>query len=64
MRASRRVEARQTTGAVGISISRPLELYAELERIARTEKVSLARVVPKAAEKYVVGQWLLLAKSE
>lgn len=38
---------------VRASISFPADVYAELERIAETNKVSLAWVVRQAAEKYV-----------
>mgnify|MGYP002712290526 CR=1 FL=1 len=38
---------------VRASISFPADIYAELERIADANKVSLAWVVRQAAEKYV-----------
>ena len=38
---------------VRASISFPADVYAELERIAEANKVSLAWVVRQAAEKYV-----------
>jgi metal-responsive CopG/Arc/MetJ family transcriptional regulator len=38
---------------VRASISFPVDIYAELERIAKANKVSLAWVVRQAAEKYV-----------
>jgi metal-responsive CopG/Arc/MetJ family transcriptional regulator len=38
---------------VRASISFPADIYAELERIAEANKVSLAWVVRQAAEKYV-----------
>ncbi|BCO30137.1 hypothetical protein TspCOW1_02400 [Thiohalobacter sp. COW1] len=38
---------------VRASISFPAEVYAELERIAESHKVSLAWVVRQAAERYV-----------
>lgn len=44
------------------SVSFPVEVYADLERIAAAKKVSLAWVVREAAERYVVDQWPLLAK--
>jgi metal-responsive CopG/Arc/MetJ family transcriptional regulator len=41
------------TKTVRASISFPADVYAELERIAEANKVSLAWVVRQAAEKYV-----------
>jgi metal-responsive CopG/Arc/MetJ family transcriptional regulator len=38
---------------VRASISFPADVYAELERIAEANKVSLAWVVRQAAERYV-----------
>lgn len=38
---------------VRASISFPADVYAQLERIAQANKVSLAWVVRQAAEKYV-----------
>lgn len=49
---------------VRTSISLPQGLHAELERIAREKKVSLAWVMRDAAEKYVSDQWPLLAQSK
>lgn len=49
---------------VRASISLPQELHAELERIAREKKVSLAWVIRDAAEKYVADQWPLLSRSK
>ncbi len=49
---------------VRASVSLPQELHAELERIARDKKVSLAWVIREAAEKYVAGQWALLTQSK
>lgn len=45
---------------IRVSVSLPHGLHAELERIARDKKVSLAWVVRDAAEKYVADQWPLL----
>lgn len=42
------------------SVSFPIEIYGELERIAEVKKVSLAWVVREAAEKYIADQWPLL----
>lgn len=47
---------------VRASVSLPQGLHAELERIAREKKVSLAWVMRDAAEKYVADQWPLLAQ--
>ncbi|MFN2309947.1 MAG: CopG family transcriptional regulator [Gammaproteobacteria bacterium] len=49
---------------VRASVSLPQGLHAELERIARDKKVSLAWVMRDAAEKYVADQWPLLARSK
>lgn len=38
------------------SVSFPAGIYAELERIAATKKVSVAWVVREAAERYVAGE--------
>lgn len=43
------------------SVSFPADVYAELERIAVSKKVSVAWVVREAAERYVADQWPLLA---
>lgn len=45
---------------VRTSVSLPSTLHADLERIARDKKVSLAWVIREAAEKYVADQWPLL----
>ncbi|MBM5592906.1 ribbon-helix-helix protein, CopG family [Burkholderia pseudomallei] len=47
-----------------MSVSLPSPLHAELERIARHKKVSLAWVMREAAEKYVADQWPLLPNAE
>jgi metal-responsive CopG/Arc/MetJ family transcriptional regulator len=49
-RASRKNDESRTVRA---SISFPADVYAELERIAEANKVSLAWVVRQAAERYV-----------
>lgn len=59
-RTARADEADRTTRA---SVSFPTALYAELERIARQKRVSLAWVVRDAAEKYVTDRWPLLERS-
>jgi metal-responsive CopG/Arc/MetJ family transcriptional regulator len=43
-----------------ISVSFPLELYAELETRAKQKKVSVAWVVRDAAQKYVEEEYPLL----
>lgn len=52
----------QNGGTVRATISFPLELYANLEEIARQKKVSLAWVVRDAAEQYLAEKWPLFAK--
>ena len=49
---------------VRVSVSLPQGLHAELERIVRDKKVSLAWVIRDAAEKYVADQWPLLTQSK
>lgn len=49
-RASRRNDESRTVRA---SISFPADVYADLERIAEANRVSLAWVVRQAAERYV-----------
>lgn len=49
-RASRRSDESRTVRA---SISFPADVYADLERIAEANRVSLAWVVRQAAERYV-----------
>ncbi len=43
------------------SVSFPSEVYAEMERIAASKRVSVAWVVREATERYVAEQWPLLA---
>lgn len=43
------------------SVSFPVEHYEELERIAESNKVSVAWVVREAVEKYLVDRWPLLS---
>lgn len=54
----------ETPSTTRMSVSLPSSLHAELERIARDKKVSLAWVMRDAAEKYVADQWPLLPKTE
>jgi metal-responsive CopG/Arc/MetJ family transcriptional regulator len=49
---------------VRTSVSLPSSLHTELERIARTKKVSLAWVIREAAEKYVADKWPLLTQDQ
>lgn len=46
----------RTAASVRASISFPPNIYAELEKLARQKKVSLAWVVRDAVERYVVEQ--------
>ncbi len=48
---------------VRASVSFPQRLHAELERIARDKKVSLAWIIGDAAEKYGADRWPLLSQS-
>lgn len=57
-------EKEELQAKIRLSVSLPFALHAELERIARDKKVSLAWVVREAAETYVKDQWPLLAKAE
>lgn len=57
-------EEMDTQSKVRASISLPRGLHAELERIAREKKVSLAWVIRDAAEKYVADRWPLLSRSK
>lgn len=52
-----RIGSADTTRA---SVSFPSEVYAEMERIAASKRVSVAWVVREAAERYVAEQWPLL----
>lgn len=54
-----RVVAKPRIGTEDITratVSFPADIYAELERIAATKKVSVAWVVREAAERYVAGE--------
>lgn len=42
------------------SVSFPEDQYAELERIAQSQRVSLAWVVREAVQSYLVQRWPLL----
>ncbi|MDN7182063.1 ribbon-helix-helix domain-containing protein [Caballeronia sp. SEWSISQ10-4 2] len=45
------------------SVSFPIDLYANLERIAKEKKVSLAWIVRDAAEQYVASRWSVASSS-
>ena len=49
---------------VRASVSFDAERYAELGRIAKDKKVSVAWVVREAVEEYLSNQWPLLATRE
>lgn len=53
MKTKRVSKKKDDAKTVRASISFPADVYAELERIAQANKVSLAWVVRQAAEKYV-----------
>lgn len=64
MKQSTRDHGQDPQAIVRASVSLPQALHAELERIARDKKVSLAWVMRDAAEKYVADQWPLLSQSK
>ena len=49
---------------VRASVSFPEDQYTELERIAQSQRVSLAWVVREAVQSYLVTRWPLLEGSE
>ena len=49
----------RNTATVRATISFPLDVYANLEGIAKKKKVSLAWVVREATEKYLEEKWPL-----
>lgn len=51
----------RTADVTRASVSFPSDVYAEIEKIAASKKVSVAWVVREAAERYVAEQWPLLA---
>ncbi|MBO7411127.1 MAG: ribbon-helix-helix protein, CopG family [Ottowia sp.] len=60
--ANRRVQSYTTPAerTVRASVSFPEDQYAELERIAQEQRVSLAWVVREAVQSYLVQRWPLL----
>lgn len=60
--ANRRVQssAESSERTVRASVSFPEDQYAELERIAQDQRVSLAWVVREAVQSYLVTRWPLL----
>ncbi len=51
-----------TEHTVRASVSFPEDQYAELERIANQQRVSLAWVVREAVQNYLVTRWPLLVE--
>jgi metal-responsive CopG/Arc/MetJ family transcriptional regulator len=49
---------------VRASVSFPEDQYVELERIAQSQRVSLAWVVREAVQSYLVTRWPLLEGSK
>ncbi len=49
----------RTADVTRASVSFPSDVYAEIEKIAASKKVSVAWVVREAAERYVAEQWPL-----
>ena len=60
--ANRRIQSYTTPAerTVRASVSFPEDQYAELERIALEQRVSLAWVVREAVQSYLVQRWTLL----
>lgn len=56
---SKRPSAKEKVARTSVSL--PVEHYEELERIAESNKVSVAWVVRQAVEKYLVDRWPLLS---
>ncbi|NJA90143.1 ribbon-helix-helix protein, CopG family [Rhodocyclus tenuis] len=54
----------QTKDGTRASVTFPAGLYAELERIAEENKVSVAWVVRDAVEKYVEAQYPLFRRQQ
>ena len=64
--ANRRIQsyAAPAENTVRASVSFPEDQYAELERIALRQRVSLAWVVREAVQTYLVKRWPLLEQAE
>ncbi|WP_202843847.1 CopG family transcriptional regulator [Luteimonas saliphila] len=54
----------RTSDVTRASVSFPSDVYAEIEKIAASKKVSVAWVVREAAERYVTQQWASVADRE
>jgi metal-responsive CopG/Arc/MetJ family transcriptional regulator len=61
---NRRIKSPPAERTVRASISFPEDEYAELERIAQHQRVSLAWVVREAVHSYLVARWPLLDEAE
>ena len=57
-----RMAKKKSRKKVRASVSFDAERYAELGRIAKDKKVSVAWVVREAVEQYIGAQWPLLAE--
>lgn len=57
-----RMAKKQSRKKVRTSVSFDAEQYAEIERIAKAKKVSVAWVVREAVEQYIEAQWPLLSQ--
>lgn len=64
--ANRRVQsfAHRAESTVRASVSFPEDQYAELERIAYSQRVSLAWVVREAVQSYLATRWPLLENTD
>lgn len=58
--ARQQAQARDDIGSVRATISFPASHYAELERLAKEKKVSVAWIVREAVERYLADKWPLL----
>lgn len=62
--ANRSIKSPTTERSVRASISFPEHEYAEIERIAQEQRVSLAWVVREAVHTYLNAKWPLLEETE
>lgn len=64
--ANRRIQSYTAAAenTVRASVSFPEDQYAELERIARQQRVSIAWVVREAVQTYLVARWPLFESTE